>query len=75
MVRRGAHVGHLGGKAGRVSADVDVKVYELTYDYRFKAAWTSDYEKEPVTEIFGEIDVLADSLVEMADKIIAASNK
>jgi 2-haloacid dehalogenase len=52
-----------------------MKINTLTYDYRFKAAWTSDYEKEPVTEVFGEIDVLADSLVEMADKIIAASNK
>ncbi|KUL84700.1 hypothetical protein ZTR_07611 [Talaromyces verruculosus] len=50
---------HLGSKAGWVG---------------FKAAWTSDYEKEPVTEVFGEVDVLADSLVEMADKIIAASN-
>jgi 2-haloacid dehalogenase len=51
-----------------------MRINTLTYDYRFKAAWTSDYEKEPVTEVFGKVDVLADSLVEMADKIIAASN-
>lgn len=42
---------------------------------RFKGAWCSVYEKEPVTEVFGEIDVVADSLVEMADKIIEASNE
>jgi 2-haloacid dehalogenase len=42
---------------------------------RFKAAWCSVYEKEPSTEVFGEVDVLADSLVEMANKIIAASSK
>jgi 2-haloacid dehalogenase len=41
----------------------------------FKAAWCSVWEKEPATEVFGEVDVLADSLPEMADKIIAAANK
>lgn len=40
---------------------------------RFKGAWCSVYEKEPVTEVFGTPLVMADSLVEMADKIIAAS--
>jgi len=39
----------------------------------FKAAWCSVWEKEPATEVFGEVDVMADSLVEMAEKIIAAS--
>ncbi|EFW98670.1 2-haloalkanoic acid dehalogenase [Grosmannia clavigera kw1407] len=39
----------------------------------FKGAWCSVYEKEPVTEVFGTPLVMADSLVEMADKIIAAS--
>lgn len=41
--------------------------------YRFKAAWCSVWEIEPVPEIFGEVDVVADSLVEMAEKIIEAS--
>lgn len=40
---------------------------------RFKAAWCSEWEIEAVPEIFGEVDVVADSLVEMADKIIEAS--
>lgn len=42
---------------------------------RFKAAWCSVWEIEPVPEIFGEVDVVADSLVEMAEKIIEASNR
>lgn len=40
---------------------------------RFKAAWCSVWELEPVPEVFGEVDVVADSLVEMADKIIKAA--
>ncbi|TDZ32579.1 Transcriptional activator of proteases prtT [Colletotrichum spinosum] len=39
----------------------------------FKGAWCSVYEKEPCVELFGEMDVMADSLPEMARKIIAAS--
>lgn len=46
---------------------------ELTVSRRFKAAWCSAWEVEPVPEIFGEVDVMADSLVEMAEGIIAAS--
>ncbi|KUI61813.1 2-haloalkanoic acid dehalogenase [Cytospora mali] len=41
----------------------------------FKAAWCSVWEIEPVPEVFGEVDVVADSLVDMADKIIEASKK
>lgn len=40
---------------------------------RFKAAWCSVWEIEPVPEVFGEVDVVADSLVAMADKIIEAA--
>lgn len=40
----------------------------------FKGAWCSVWEKEACEEVFGEIDVKADTLPEMADKIIAASN-
>lgn len=42
---------------------------------RFKAAWCSAWEIEPVPEVFGEVDVVADSLVDMADKIIKASDE
>lgn len=52
----------------------------LTHEYvclggptRFKAAWCSVWELEPVPEVFGEVDVVADSLVDMADKIIKAA--
>ncbi|KAG8162272.1 hypothetical protein KVR01_008037 [Diaporthe batatas] len=41
----------------------------------FKAAWCSVWEIEPVPEVFGEVDVVSDSLVEMAEKIIEASKK
>ncbi|KAL1647331.1 hypothetical protein SLS58_002659 [Diplodia intermedia] len=40
----------------------------------FKGAYTSVWEKEPCTEIFGEMDVMAETPLEMADKIIAASS-
>jgi len=39
----------------------------------FKGAYCSVYEIEPLTSLFGELDVLAESLPEMADKIIEAS--
>lgn len=39
----------------------------------FKGAYCSVWENEALTEVFGELDVLADTLPEMADKIIAAS--
>lgn len=39
----------------------------------FKGAYCSVWENEALTELFGEMDVLADTLPEMADKIIAAS--
>jgi len=40
----------------------------------FKAAWCSVWEKEQCEDIFGEMDVTADSLPELAEKIIAKSN-
>jgi len=40
---------------------------------RFKAAWCSEWEKLPVPEVFGEMDVVADSLEALADGIIEAS--
>ncbi|WZH46571.1 HAD-like domain-containing protein [Fusarium acuminatum] len=42
----------------------------------FKSAYCSVLEKEALVDIFGEMDVMADSLSEMADKIVqAASSK
>ncbi len=40
---------------------------------RFRSAWVSVFEKEQCVDIFGQMDVTADSLPELADKIIAAS--
>lgn len=40
----------------------------------FKGAYSAVWEKEPLTELFGDMDVLAESLPEMADGIIAASH-
>lgn len=40
---------------------------------RFKGAWCAVWEKEQCSEIFGDIDVSAETLPEMADKIIAYS--
>ncbi|KAL0940375.1 2-haloalkanoic acid dehalogenase [Colletotrichum truncatum] len=39
----------------------------------FKGAWCSVYEKEPCVDLFGEMDVMADDLPELARKIIASS--
>ncbi|KAF4475716.1 2-haloalkanoic acid dehalogenase [Fusarium agapanthi] len=39
----------------------------------FKSAYCSVLEKEPCVDIFGEMDVMSDTLSEMADKIIQAS--
>ncbi|KAK2483279.1 hypothetical protein H9L39_05071 [Fusarium oxysporum f. sp. albedinis] len=40
----------------------------------FKAAYCSVLEKEPCVDIFGEMDVMSDTLSEMADKIIQGSS-
>lgn len=40
---------------------------------RFKGAYCSVWESEPLENIFGKMDVLSDTLPEMAEKIIAAS--
>ncbi|KAK8034248.1 hypothetical protein PG993_009243 [Apiospora rasikravindrae] len=37
----------------------------------FKGAWVSLWEKESCSDIFGDMDVVADSLPEMADRIVA----
>ena len=51
-------------------------LYLLTrYYQRFKSAYCSVLEKESCTELFGEMDVMADTLVEMAEKIIMASSR
>ncbi|KZL79191.1 catalytic activity [Colletotrichum incanum] len=39
----------------------------------FKSAWCAVYEGEPCTDLFGEMDVMATELPEMARKILAAS--
>lgn len=48
-------------------------MFLLTRRDRFKAAWCSVWEKLPVSEVFGDVDVVADSLEAMADGIIKAS--
>ncbi|KAH7253523.1 HAD-like domain-containing protein [Fusarium redolens] len=40
----------------------------------FKSAYCSVLEKEPCVDIFGEMDVMSDSLSEMADRIIQATS-
>lgn len=41
----------------------------------FKGAWCGVYEEDPCEEIFGaKMDVMADGLVEMAEKIVKASS-
>lgn len=41
---------------------------------RFKGAYCTIYEKEPCLEVFGgEMDVIADTLSDMADRVIAVS--
>ncbi|CZT19123.1 related to 2-haloalkanoic acid dehalogenase [Ramularia collo-cygni] len=40
----------------------------------FRGAYCSVWEQEPLTDLFGEMDVLSDTLPEMADKIIAAES-
>lgn len=39
--------------------------------HRFKGAYCSIWEKESLSELFGEMDVMDDTLPGMADKIIA----
>jgi len=41
----------------------------------FKGAYCTVYEQDPCEELFGDdkMDVIADSLVEMAEKIVQAS--
>ncbi|KAL6229147.1 FAD dependent oxidoreductase-domain-containing protein [Aspergillus navahoensis] len=40
----------------------------------FKGAYTSIWEKEPLTELFGEMDVIDETLPGMAEKIIATKS-
>jgi 2-haloacid dehalogenase len=46
-------------------------VTEVLTGCRFRGAYTAIWEKEPLTELFGEMDVIDDTLPGMADKIIA----
>lgn len=39
--------------------------------FRFIGAYCHIWEKESLSELFGKMDVMADTLPEMADKIIA----
>lgn len=39
---------------------------------RFKGAYCTVWEKEPLLELFGEMDVVAETLPEMAERVIAA---
>lgn len=44
----------------------------LTPTQRFKGAYSTVLEAEPMHEIYGDMEVVADSLPAMADAIIAA---
>ncbi len=44
----------------------------LTKHDRFKGAYCTVWEKEPCTDLFGEMDVMADSFPDMARKIVHA---
>lgn len=41
----------------------------------FRGAYCSIWEKEACSELFGDMDVMSDTLEELADAIIAASPK
>ena len=51
----------------RVPADDDL-------NFRFKGAWVSVWEKEICSDLFGDMDVVADDLPSLADGIIAVSS-
>lgn len=47
---------------------------DFGFIYSFRGAYCSIYEKEPCLEIFDtKMDVMADTLTEMADKIIEST--
>ena len=48
-----------------------VSIY-LIHHKRFRGAYTTALEGEPLGEVFENMDVIADDLVTMADKIIGA---
>lgn len=50
------------------------KVTKLTGLFRFHGAYCTALEGEPLYSVFGELDVVAPTLPEMADKIIAATH-
>lgn len=61
-------------KAGYVSCPEELNSHNrlLTHQrFRFKGAYCSVWEKESLSELFGEMDVMDDTLPGMADKIIA----
>lgn len=39
----------------------------------FRGAYCSVWENEALTDLFGEMDVLSDTLPELADRVIAAT--
>lgn len=45
----------------------------LTVINRFHGAYSTVLEAEPLHNVFGELDVVATTLPEMADRIIAAT--
>ncbi len=45
---------------------------DANWSCRFKGAYTTVLEGEPLHEVFGDMDVVADSLPAMADMIILA---
>lgn len=68
-------MGRVCGADGRVRFSLTLLLLLLMLTCcRFKGAYTSVWEREPCPEIFGEMDVMAETPLEMADKIIAASS-
>ena len=74
MVCCSTHVGCVCSSKDRVSyCRPRQELHRLTID-RFKGAYCTVWEHEPLLELFGEMDVVADTLPEMAEKVMAASS-
>ena len=50
------------------------RICRLIDKSRFRGAYCSVWENEALTDLFGEMDVLSDTLPEMADKVIASTS-
>ncbi|RMY26048.1 hypothetical protein D0867_00309 [Hortaea werneckii] len=50
-----------------------LQIRKLIDKSRFRGAYCSVWENEALTDLFGDMDVLSDTLPEMADKVIAST--